>query len=394
MAVTPTDTNDASTRRLGVARTATSGAGGFRGRLARWRRLLLLLSPSIVAALYLSVVASERYVSEAQFVVRTASKPVGAGAFGTFLQMSGLTRANDDSFTVESFIGSRDALRELVERLPMREIYGREDADFLTRYPSVLYGSSLESFHRYLAGMIRTSYSSTSGITTLRVQAFRAADAKSIADELLALSEQTINRMNERIQADAIRSSLRQVKEFEQRLVDAQIAITQFRNKELMVDPGSSSFIITEVIARLTAERAAAETRLRELISASPDNPALATVKRQIKALEEAINNERLKISDASGGLATKIARFERLALEREFAKTGLTTAQRSLEQARTEARRQQLYIEHVVRPNLPDEAILPERLKNAWTAFSLNLVFLLLGWLFYSGIREHGAGG
>lgn len=370
----------------------TSKKGGSSG-FSRLLRLSLYLSPTILAAIYFSAVAADRFVSEAQFVVRTASKPVGAGVLGSFLQMSGLARTNDDAFAVESYIGSRDAVQQLLERLPLREIYGDPEADFIARYPSIFFGSSLEELHRYISRTVRTSYSSTSGITTLRVEAFRPEHAKAIANELLTFSEQTVNKMNDRIQNDAIKSSLELVKDFEKRLVGAQIAITQFRNAELMIDPVSSSIIVTEVIGRLTADRAAAETQIGEMSSSAPNNPALATLKRRVAAIEDAIRSERQKISDEGGGLAHKLADYERLVLEREFAKTGLASAVRGLEQARTEARRQQLYIEHVVRPNLPDEAMQPRRLVSIWTALSLNLVGLLLGWLFYSGINEHGAG-
>lgn len=374
---------------------AAAGRGGARRQLKRLGRLLRLslwFLPTILAAIYFGAVAADRYVSEAQFVVRTASKPVGAGLLGSFLQMSGLGRANDDAFAVEGFIESRDAVQRLLEQLPLTEIYADPNADFIARYPSLFYGSSIEELHRYISRMIHTSYSSTSGITTLRVEAFQPTHAKDIADALLRFSEQVVNKMNERIQTDAVKTSLELVKDFEQRLIGTQIAITRFRNAELMIDPVSSSIIVTEVVGRLTADRAAVETQINELVTSAPNNPSLPGLRRRVVALEDAIRNEREKISDQGGGLAHKLADYERLVLEREFAKTGLTSAVKGLEQARTEARRQQLYIEHVVRPHLPDEAMQPLRLTNIWTVASLNVVGLLLGWLFYSGIREHGA--
>lgn len=359
----------------------------------RFLRIALYFLPTILAIAYYGGVAASRYVSEAQFVVRTASKPVGAGALGSFLQMSGLARTNDDAFAVESYMGSRDAVRQLLEHLPLRQIYGDSSADFIARYPSVFYGSSLEEFHRYMSSAVRTVYSSTTGITTLKVQAFQPEHAKAIADALLKLGEQMVNGMNERIHGDAIKTSVELVKDFEKRLIDAQIAITQFRNDELMIDPASSSVIVTEVVGRLTADRVAADAQINEMGLAAPNSPALVGLKRRVAALEDAIRNERSKISDEGSGLAKKLAHYERLILEREFAKTSLAGSMKGLEQARTDARRQQLYIEHVVRPNLPDYAMEPGRLAGIWTVLSLNLVGLLVGWLFMSGIRQHSAG-
>lgn len=379
-----------------INRSAVSAEPRATRVLKRLRRLMgfaILFLPTILAATYFGFIAADRYVSEAQFVVRTASKPVGIGALGSFLQMSGLARTNDDAYAVEGYVGSRDAVQQLLKRLPLREIYGHPDADFMTRYPSLLYGASDEELHRYMSRVVQTSYRNTSGITTLRVEAFRAEDARAVADELLSLSEQTVNRMNERVQSDAIKTSLELVKDFEKRLVDAQIAITRFRNAELMLDPLSSSIVVTEVVGRLTGDRAAVEAQISEMSTAAPNSPSLPALRRRLAALEDAILNERRKISDTGGGLANKLADYERLILEREFAKTGLSSAVKGLEQARAEARRQQLYIEHVVRPNLPDDAMQPRRFAGIWTVLCLNLGGLLLAWLFYSGVKQHGAG-
>ena len=56
------------------------------------------------------------------------------------------------------------------------------------------------------------------------------------------------------------------------------------------------------------------------------------------------------------------------------------------------EAARQQLYIERVVEPNLPDYPLHPERIRLVLTVFFDNLLLLLIGWLVYSGVREHVA--
>src|SRR5258707_126520 len=163
-------------------------------------RLALALLPTIVATLYFTFIASDRYVSEAKFVVRTAAKANGLSGFGSFLQVTGLVRSQDDVFSVQDFITSRDAVRQLAEQLQITDIYTRPEADFIARYPSLFYGATLEQFHKYFQWMVTVTFSSTTGITTLRVQAFRPDDAHAIALGLLDLGEQTVNRMNGRIQ--------------------------------------------------------------------------------------------------------------------------------------------------------------------------------------------------
>jgi capsular polysaccharide transport system permease protein len=364
-----------------------------RARIAKFHmrtlRITFYLAPALVACIYFGFWASDRYVAEAEFVIRTASKPTGAAGFGSFLQMVGLSRSQEDVFSVQSFLSSRDAARALSERLPLRQYYGGSEVDMISRYPSFIYGPSLEELHKYLGWMIMTIYSSNTGITTLRVQAFRPEHAKAVADALLDLGEQMINRMNARIQDDAVRVSLDEVKRNEERLIAAQIAITSFRNSELMIDPAGSSVVVTELIGRLSAELAQVQTQLRETSSAAPDAPHIIGLRRRVEALEAQIGEERRKITSETGGLARKLADYERLVLEREFAKQTLAVSVRALEIAHTEARRQQLYLERVVEPNAPDYAVAPERLRMIATVLAGNLVVLLVGWLVLSGVKE-----
>ena len=100
-------------------------AGGLRLWLLRYRRWLVALSPTILAVIYFGFLASGRYESEAHFTVRTASKPIVSTGFASILQMVGLNRSSDDVFSVQSYIESRDMVRRLEEKVPLRESYGK-----------------------------------------------------------------------------------------------------------------------------------------------------------------------------------------------------------------------------------------------------------------------------
>jgi capsular polysaccharide transport system permease protein len=365
-----------------ILRTAPGGG--------RHLRLYLAFLPTILAVVYFGVIASDRYVSEAKFVVRTAAKPNGLSGLGSFLRMTGLARSQDDVFSAQDFMMSRDAVRQIEAKLPLADIYGRPEGDFIARYPSLFYGSTAEQFHTYFQWMLSVSFSSTTGITTLRVEAFRPDDAQAVVLALLDLGEQMVNRMNERIQNDAVRVASEEVSRNEQRLIAAQVDITNFRNRELMIDPARSSVIITELTARLDADLTQTRAQLTEMTAASPGSPQIGVVQRHIAALEAQIVKERTRISDPSTGLANKLVDYEKLVLEREFAKHALTAASAGLDTARAEARRQQLYLERIVEPNIPDFPIMPQRLRMMTTTFGLNVLGLLVIWLIFSGIREH----
>ena len=359
----------------------------------RWMRIIRLgvvFLPTLLATVYFAFVAADRYVSEAVFVVRSAAKPTGASGFGSLIEISGLGQTNEDVYAVQSFMTSRSAVEQLTARLPIRDIYARPEADLVARYPSVFFGKTVEELHQYLNWMISISYNATTGLTTLTVQAFRPEDAREVSLALLDLGEQTVNRMNARIQRDAMRSAEGEVKRGEDRIVAAQQAITRFRNAELVIDPTSSAVVVTEVIARLGAELAQVEAQTREVQAASSSSPQLVALRRRAEAIQAQIARERARVSSTSDGIADKLATYERLVLEREFAKAALSAAQRSQEVAQQEARRQQLYLERVVDPVAPDRDMAPRRLRLIASTFGVNVILAMVAWLIFTGLREH----
>ena len=366
--------------------------------LRRWRtalRLALVLLPTIAGALYYGVFATDRYVSEARFVIRTASKPASSmGGLSALLQLAGLSPSQDDAFAVRDFLTSRDALQQLQQQVDLRAIYNHPEADFVARYPSLFYGPSDEEFYRYFQRMLSVVVNNTSGLTTLRVQAFRAQDSEQVARALLGLGEALVNKLNERMQDDAVRVAAAEVARAEQRRIDNQIATTEFRNRELILDPGKNSAIVVELIGKLSTQLADARAQIAETRGNSPNSPQLQSLKQYADAIAQQINIERGRVASSSDGLADKIATYERLMLEREFSIRILASAVAALETARIEARRQQMYLERVVEPGLSDEATMPRRWEMVLTIFGFNVIGVGVLWLVGAGLREHAAHG
>ncbi len=113
------------------ARTGPRAAGLF-GRLFRslniWLWAIVGL-PTLVAGVYYFAIASDLYLSEAKFIVRSP-KQVQTSTLGALLQTTGLGRAADDTAAVQDFIMSRDAVRKLEHQDDLRAIFGRPEGDF------------------------------------------------------------------------------------------------------------------------------------------------------------------------------------------------------------------------------------------------------------------------
>ncbi|MBX9925752.1 MAG: capsule biosynthesis protein, partial [Hyphomicrobiaceae bacterium] len=244
--------------------------------------------PTFVAAGYLYGAASDRYVSEAQFMVRGVSgRHIGglAALFRTF----GIARAEDDAFAVHSYMLSRDAVAALDAGIGLRQRFGNAKIDRLSRYPRLWRADTAESLHEFYQDRVSVIYNPSQGISTLRVTAWSAEDAQLIATKLLSLSENLINRMNQRANTDSLTNAEQERTRAEQLVIASQSEITDFRNRELVLDPTQASLKGLELIGRLSVELAQARAQQAETTAASPGSPGIRSLQIRIEALQQQI---------------------------------------------------------------------------------------------------------
>src|ERR1700721_4313198 len=91
--------------------------------------VLTVIVPTCVAILYYGFLASDVFISESRFLVRSPQHQAQSGLFGQILQGSGLAHSQDDTYSVPDYILSRDALRELDAKLGVRNTSGSRRAD-------------------------------------------------------------------------------------------------------------------------------------------------------------------------------------------------------------------------------------------------------------------------
>ncbi|MGX5635992.1 chain-length determining protein [Brevundimonas diminuta ATCC 11568] len=361
---------------------------------AWWRRLplgflLIVVVPTVVAMVYYLVIASPIYVSEARFVVRSPTQKQPSG-IGMALQGVGIQSAANDSFAVHEYMTSRDGLDHVQKSVDVRSKIGSPNADFLMRYPRLGEDESAEGLYKGFQRFVTVGYESSTGISTLRVKAFSGRDAQAVANALLSGGEGLVNRLNERAAKDTVQYAERAEEEARVDLDEVQQRLTVFRNSRGYVDPEmsarESSVVTSELlgaVARLKAER-------DQIQSEAPQSPQLAGLNGRITALERQLSAERARMAGAAGSLASSVGDYRQLLLEQEIADKRLGQATAALISARDDARRQNLYLERIVNPNVADRPILPRRWFGIFSVLLSTLLIYSLGWLVYAGIREH----
>jgi capsular polysaccharide transport system permease protein len=356
----------------------------------RWFALFVFL-PTAAAAVYYGAIASPIYVSQSTFVIKSpGQKAMATVSLANLVQTSGLSSGQEQTKEVLQYIRSRNAVRDLEAQTDLRARFSNRGADFLSRFPRPLGHSSFESFYRYYGSMVGADFDQESGVAVVEVRAFTPRDAYELNGRLLDLSEALVNRLNQRAEGHGIAEAEQRVAQAEERLRNARITLSAYRNQQQLIDPGKQASGVLEVSNKLVSEQAALQAELDLMVRVAPRNPAIPSLRNRIVAVGREIATQNGRAVGTPSGIASKLSTYEKLNVEQEFATQMLTAANTALEQARTEAQKQQFYVERVVEPNLPDASTLPHRLKRILVIFAASLCLYFVGWMLIVGILEH----
>lgn len=385
---------------FGLAQTETSG---HRARMNVLRNsgqklarnpwfLVTVVLPVLLSAIYYFGIASDQYVSESRFVIKAPNQRAAqTTSFANLIQSTGLSSGQEQSNQVIDFVRSRSALETLDKKLNVKKAYGDPKVDFLSRFPRFWEDNAFEDLFDYYRTKIEINRDNDTGLVVLRTIAFSPKEAAAINAMLLQQSETLVNELNENSRTKAISEAESRVVEAQTRVNNALKAISDYRSQSRLVEPLKEATGVVEIANRLIVERAALEAQLSTVRQVTPDHPSIPVLREQIASLTREIERQNSRL--VGGGrntISRKLPDYEALTLEQELASQLLMLSQTSLEQARTEALKQQFYIERVVEPNIPDLPEYPKALRTVLTILGFALCLYFIIWMFVVGILEH----
>lgn len=361
------------------------------GRLRRMGLLfwLTVVAPTALALLYFGLFASDVYISESRYVVRSPDKPQKAG-IGMLLGSAGFGAASEEVRAAQGFIQSRDALRAINADEFARKAWGRDSVSVFDRFNPLGWSGSFEDLYKYYEGKVDAAYDSETGITVLTVRAFSAGEAQAINARLLQNAETLVNQLNERGRTDLVRFAEREVAEAKTQAANAAQELAAYRNRKGVIDPERQATVQLQMISKLQDELIGARMQLLQLTRAAGQNPQIPLLKVRIAGLEQAIEEELGEVAGSNGSLSAAAAEYQRLQVQREFADQQLGLSLAALQDARNEARRQGAYVERVAQPSMPDDALEPRRLRGILATLVIGLVTWSILTLLLAGVREH----
>jgi capsular polysaccharide transport system permease protein len=280
---------------------------------------------------------------------------------------------------------------DLNEKMSLREIFRRREADFWARLKR---DASIDELTEYWNSMVGTYIDGPSGIVTVQVRAFRHDDALTLGKAVVELSEALVNRISDRARRDAMAMSEKEVRRAYAATQDALADLHRFRDSSGILDPVQAATEIGKLVVPLMAEKIRLES---ELFVASRDlddsAPTLRVLKSRLEAVDRQVTELKNRLTSTDGGgrtVAASLTKFEELELQRQFAEKLYTLAQADLDRARQRADRQSIYLTVFVPPSLPEESRYPRRIAYSILIFlGLAIVWSIAAMIFAS-VEDH----
>jgi len=328
------------------------------------------------------------------FSVRSADAAPSVEFLGALTQS--FSGAGSDAQVVFEFIRSQQAAEAAFAALPLAELYNLPERDVVFRLGE---NQPVEDILRYWRWMTDVSVDMGAGIVTFEARAFDPESAQKIATFVLDESTRIVNALSAQAREDAVADARRVLGQAEERLRAVRRDIRAFRNIEQELDPSENARASLGLMAALEARLADAQIELDTQVALVGSKSAQIPVLRQrVASIEARIAEERARIGDGLVGdaanpddraFADRVARYEELVVDREFAQNAYIAALASFEQAQVEARRQTRYLAPHIRPTLSQDPEYPQRALMALAVFAVAAVVWAVMVLVLYNIRD-----
>lgn len=361
--------------------------------LALFRRTVQLIAiGAVLTVVYWLVIASDRYVSEANVIIQktdvTAAPTVDISAM---LGVSGIQGAQrPDQLLLREYLLSVDMLKKLDAALDLRSHYSDWRRDPVSNM--WFKDASMEWFHRHYLSRVSVDYDDFAGVLRIKAQAYDPKTAHAIASMLVEEGERYMNQIGHELAEAQVAFLTTQVDEAKQRFLHATQALLNYQNREGLVSPQATAESINMIIGKLEAQRSELQTQLAALPkSLVKDHPNVQMLKQSIAAVERQIAQEKGKLASTSGRtLNYTVEEFERLNMEVSFTQDIYKTALIGLEKGRMEATRTLKKVTVLQAPSEPEYPMQPRRFYNAIVTLLLAAMLAGIVKLLEGIVRDH----
>lgn len=355
--------------------------------------LFFVLLPSILAAFYYGLIASNQYAAEIRMVVRTigVSEQFDASEKRDGRSVIGGDSLTQDSYMVANYLTSPEIVRKLNDGIGLATRFSKDNIDVLSRLPK---DASLEELQRYWLRQIDTYVDGPSGIIVFTVRAFSPEDSVAILREAMAAADAMIDKISEKAKQDLVTRAEADVAKGLEEYHLALDRLREYQNATGILDPTSSARLVSTVIAKLIEEKLSLVVELKALEAANANDSArVRQLRRSIDALDEQINLRQDSLAGrnvSAEQLSQKLTEFSRLETQKIVAQALYEANMRNLDTAKSTALRRTTFISVFSNAYLPEKSKYPDRLAS-WLIFffGLSMLWMIVSLLWMS-VEDH----
>jgi capsular polysaccharide transport system permease protein len=354
-------------------------------------KLFLIALPMLLATLYFTVFAANRYVSESTVALERASSDASSLP-GAALLLAGLgSPSRGEAFYLRQYMQSLALLQILDAKLDLRKHFAAERLDVFARLWA---GASQEQFLDYFRKRVEILVDDTSSTITVRVQGFDPAFAQALNRAILKEGERFVNEVSHSLARERLAFAESELGRAAEHLQRSTQEVLAFQSKHGLLDPSIDAQASGALSAQMQASITKSEAELRGLRSfMTVDAPQVKALRAQIEATQAQLEVERARAtgsgaqSERLGALAIE---FKGLRMRTEFAADAYKVALVAIESARMEATRKLTSLVLIEPATLPETAEFPRRLYNLVTLLVVCLLLYAVARLVIATIREH----
>jgi capsular polysaccharide transport system permease protein len=338
----------------------------------------MTLMAALLTAAYWLVTASDRYVSEANVIIRKTDS-VGMPSFDISMLVSGIGGVNrSDQLLLREYLLSVDILGKLDAALDLRSHYSDKRRDIVSRM--WFQDASMEWFHRHYLSRTDINYDDFAGVLRIKAQAYDPEKARAISSMLVREGERYMNQIGHEMAETQVNFLTAQVNLAQLRFQQARQALLAFQNKKGLFSPQATAESLNVLVAKLEEQRAQLQTQLASFPKTlDRDHPNLMMLRQSLAAIDRQIDDERAKLANPTGKtLNITMEEFQRLQMEVTFTEQLYKAALTALEKGRMDATRMLEKVSVLQAPTLPEYPMEPRRIYN--TAITLLFAAMFAG--------------
>lgn len=345
--------------------------------------------PTLVAAIYFGLIASDMYVSEAKVAVRSAKSGLSTNGLTALLSSPVLSSGGQDSLVVMEYSNSLDIVQKLRDRVDFVSHYSNTDIDYLSRLRA---DATHDDVLQYYLERVSIQRDVSSDVLTVKVRAFTAEMAQEIASLIIELNEQLVNELSTRMEEDAMASARDEVDRAVTHLRRTAQDINRFQAANDSVSPNDESVALFGRLSVLEARLSETRATLSETLAYMREDSAdVVVLQNRIKALQRQLDREKGRVTGSGeNNLGSLVENFQPLVLEQEIAQQGYAASLASLEAARIDAQRKKQYLITFIEPSLPDAPTEPRRFIKILTVMVYSFLAYLIFGLLWSALKDH----